>query len=58
MKKEKIVLIQGKQDRLTYVVSKLVNRLLPEVGSTMKRHEVKKLMEEYPSIVVEITEKK
>lgn len=56
--KGKIVLEQGRHDTKRYTVKKLVNRVVPEVGSVLKREEVQKLQAEQPDLTIEITEAK
>jgi hypothetical protein len=57
--KGKIVLEQGRHDTKRYTVKKLINRVVPEVGSVLKREEVQKLQQEQgENLTIEITEAK
>ncbi len=53
-KKTKIVLKQGKMDTKRYVVVKLVNRVVPEVGSELTRDEVQCLLKSSEDLTIEI----
>ncbi len=56
--KSKIYLEQHRMNACGYTVRKLVNRVLPAVGVTLKREEVQKLMTDTPGLSIEITEAK
>lgn len=56
--KGKIYLEQGRHDPKKYTVKKLVNRVVPEIGTVLKREEVTKLQQEQPDLTIEITEAK
>jgi len=58
MATSKIFLEQGKHNPKQYTVKKLVNRVVPEIGTVLKRDEVEKLMTETVGLTVEITENK
>jgi hypothetical protein len=53
MKKSKIIVEQGFHDPTQYTVIKLVNRVQPEIGKTLTRTELERLMMG-PNITVDI----
>jgi len=56
-KSSKIYLQQGEYNQDLYTVTKLVNRLVPKVGETLKQKDVEHLMREL-EVTVEVTKKK
>ena len=53
-RKTKIILEQGMNTKNEYKVAKLVNRVLPEVDSWLKRAEVQKLLADDPNLSIEV----
>lgn len=53
-----LYLEQGRHDPKRYTVKKLVNRVVPEIGTVLKREDVQKLQSEQPDLTIEITEAK
>ena len=54
MNKTKLIVEQCYTEPNKYIVVKLVNRLLPEIGTLLKRDELQKLMSESVGMEVQI----